>query len=391
MAVLRVWVAPLFSIVAITSCTKQHPHTQTAVEIVAAMAATYEHATSYMDSGEVKTVYTGSVPHIVRAPFETTFVRSEGFRFEFRNGYDPRPAVIWTSEGKIHRYWTTGPVEDETSLASATFHSSIPRLLLHSLDPGPSLADLKQLRIDGDELIDEHLCWRVVGVGTGGDQLTLWIDKATYLLRQTSRRRHFPSAIEVDAFDAETVTLYRPVLNEHIDSTQLSGPDPTSIKPPRTDPWLGVQLHGVRVVRVVGGSPADGALQVSDELVSVDGIPITDARALITHVGRKTVGATVVLVVRRAGIERSSTIALADRWAFAEQQRQLLDKPAPPFSTTLAHDDGKIADAYHVMDASTLTVIDRKGVARFTQSWTSGLEVTVQELLEHDQISRDKR
>ncbi len=304
------------------------------------MVATYQRANSYEDRGTKTVAFSGPRPHTIRAPFETTFVRSDGFRFESRNGYGPTPTILWMSAGKIHRYVKGGTIEDEPNLAGASFYSGIPSLLLPTLAPGRSVSGLTRLRLaPQNDLVDGHPCWRVVGTDRSGEDLTLWIDQATHVLRRTSERRHFDAAIATPAFDTETTTSYVPLLNSNIEASRLRGPDPASIPPPRTEPWLGLafQPDSNRITRVLAKAPGERAgLMPGDEIVSADGISITNASALVAHVQTKSVGTTVTLVIRRGANQLTISVELADRFGYAELQRQLRDKPAPPFAASVA-------------------------------------------------------
>lgn len=444
------------------ACAGQRPRSATqptAEQIVRTMAATYARATSYTDRGVRVTDYSPPQPHTIRQPFETAFARASGFRFEFHNGYDPRPIVVWTDGDKVHRYWAPGVIEDEPDLDVASA-SDAPRLLLPLLAPGRTVAELQHLRIEGTEAIDGHLCWRVVGAWPKAEEFTLWIDQTTYLLRRTAWHRHFPDAIDIAAFDVRETTSYEPSLNETVAASRVRGPDPTTLPPAQTDPWLGVQLDGTHVARVIGGSPAERAtLQTGDELLSLDGSAVRDPSSFIQSVRRKKVGESASIVVRRNGAEVAIAATVGDRFEFAKQQPKLVDQPAPAFAATvasgsyparlkdlagqlvvldftptsfkmcpdcgtpatylsklqdkyasrgvrvvglsvedaavlqrfsaehelhytLAHDDGTIADAYHVYGPTTVVVIDKAGVVRFVQNGTTALETIVVHLLD---------
>lgn len=77
-----------------------------------------------------------------------------------------------------------------------------------------------------------------------------------------------------------------------------------------------VELGGpasVVVVGVVPGSPAEGLLELQDEIVSVDGVPVGTAEAVTELIGRSAPGATASLVVRRDGEERTVPVVLGTR------------------------------------------------------------------------------
>lgn len=69
----------------------------------------------------------------------------------------------------------------------------------------------------------------------------------------------------------------------------------------------------VVVVGVVPGSPADGQLELQDEIVSVDGVPVGTAEAVTELIGRSAPGETASLVIRRDGAERTVPVVLGSR------------------------------------------------------------------------------
>jgi Lon-like protease len=68
---------------------------------------------------------------------------------------------------------------------------------------------------------------------------------------------------------------------------------------------------GVGVVGVLDNSGATGILKPFDEIVSVDGHAISDQNALSTLLSTKQPGQTVPVVVERAGVRKSFSIALS--------------------------------------------------------------------------------
>lgn len=69
----------------------------------------------------------------------------------------------------------------------------------------------------------------------------------------------------------------------------------------------------VVVVGVVPGSPAEGLLELQDEIVSVDGVPVDTAESVTELITRSAPGATASLVVRRDGAERTVPVVLGTR------------------------------------------------------------------------------
>lgn len=69
----------------------------------------------------------------------------------------------------------------------------------------------------------------------------------------------------------------------------------------------------VVVVGLVPGSPADGLLELEDQIVSVDGVPVATAEAVTDLLGRTAPGQTSSFVIRRAGEEFAVPVVLGAR------------------------------------------------------------------------------
>lgn len=71
-----------------------------------------------------------------------------------------------------------------------------------------------------------------------------------------------------------------------------------------------VQMAPVTVVALSGGLPAEKAgIQRGDELVSVAGVPLSDA-AKLTALTKENVGKTIDIVYRQNGVEKTATVTL---------------------------------------------------------------------------------
>lgn len=331
------WVVAAVAIATSCAPTKpKAPRPPTAAEIVATMVSTYQRASSYEDHGTVVEEFIGS--HTRHADFDTLLVRSTGFRYDVRDEWGGSPAVFWTSGGKLHSLRRGGAIQERESLGGARFYSAIPSLLLPAYAGGPTLANLKQLRVaPSTEPVDGRACWKVTGTRERGGEMTLWIDQSSHLLRKTVLRDHVEAGIERPAFDTEVTTDYRPVLDGEIAVARLEGPAPQSVPAPRSFPWIGVEFAAAstRITRLLPGAPGERAgLQVGDEVVSIDGVAVADPSAFISQVQRKSVGASAAVVVRRTGKQQTIAVSVGDRTDSAKRQLDLLDKPAPAFSAT---------------------------------------------------------
>lgn len=75
-----------------------------------------------------------------------------------------------------------------------------------------------------------------------------------------------------------------------------------------------LKMPTVVLVRGLGDEgPAKGVLEVGDELISIDGTPITTPKDVIDIVGTKAPGDTISVVYRRGDAEQTSQITLAPR------------------------------------------------------------------------------
>jgi Lon-like protease len=72
---------------------------------------------------------------------------------------------------------------------------------------------------------------------------------------------------------------------------------------------LGIKVPiQVVVDSVQKGRPADGRLRVGDEIIAVDGRPVSGVTAVTDHLGRRRPGAPVTLTYKRSGREQKATI-----------------------------------------------------------------------------------
>lgn len=181
------------SVLALTvACVGQHPKSRpppTGAEIIGGMVHAYEQASSDEDSGTVTTQFIGA--HTRKASFTTVFVRSEGIRFDFRDEFHPK-SVVWTSRDKVQSYDAGGSIEGRSNLGRTRKYSEVPGLLLPTVRSGPGLAEMKDVRLAPvTEPIDGHPCCRVTGRHPRLEDLTLWIDQSTHVLRRSISREHY--------------------------------------------------------------------------------------------------------------------------------------------------------------------------------------------------------
>lgn len=196
-------------------------------QVLAKLAAAYATCRSYRDSGVVSNAF--DPQHVDVKPFRTAFVRPDQFRFEFeeaRPGLDPSSKnayIIWAKAGAVRTWWYVKPaVERSSSLAdaisSATGVSSgsahtIAALLMPDRIRGAKPSSMTDLTRLPDETVDGAACFKLAGrYGFGKQPRTVWIERATYLIRRIVDEKRLATA----------TTVYKPQVNTEIPATELA-------------------------------------------------------------------------------------------------------------------------------------------------------------------------
>ena len=160
------------------------------------MAAIYAACQSYMDEGEVNTIFIQNKSRrIVTKPFCTAFVRPSSFRFEFRNRYSEEEEweryVVWTDGISVKTWWTVHPgvyinsslsraIAGATGVSSGSAHN-IPRLLMPDEIGGSALSSIMDWKLLREEEVGSIIAYVIEG-RRHSDRLTnLWVDKQTLL------------------------------------------------------------------------------------------------------------------------------------------------------------------------------------------------------------------
>jgi len=218
--------------------------------IMLKMARVYRNCRSYRDHGEVRTIQ-----HIEGGsagsdrPFSTAFVRPDRFRFQFTDtGLGERSSnyVVWTEGEDVHSWWdakpgvrNAGTLRDGLTVAAAVSGGSsvrIPGLLLPQEvgEGGPMIVaaermpdatdrDVPCIRIKGKSQRTPYSLTQGAQTLTVQDEsITLWIDRATLLLRKVEDKKTFST------YTSDSVTTYSPELDVEIPPEQLT------FKPPQT-------------------------------------------------------------------------------------------------------------------------------------------------------------
>ncbi len=225
-----------------------------AVTILRAMEKVYASCRTYRDSGAVRT---GIVTDGGRAgserPFTTAFVRPGRLRFSFTDpGLGERASsyIVWSDGADVRAWWDAKPgVRRQRSLREALAPAAgisggssvrIPGLLLPAeLGEGPLLIAPERIE-DGDDR--GVACFRIRGesrktpytlsmgsrvLTVRSERVTLWIDRATYLLRKVEESRTF------ETYSSEATTTYTPEFDVDIPPSELAFGAPETAAPPR--------------------------------------------------------------------------------------------------------------------------------------------------------------
>ena len=211
--------------------------------IMLKMARAYRTCRSYRDTGEVRTtllIKDGRAGN--DRPFRTAFVRPDRLRFQFtETGLGERSTayIVWTEGTEVHSWWdgqpgvrNAGTLQAALGVAAAPSGGSstrVPGLLLpRSIGEGPIVIAAERIQDGSDRGVS---CYRIRGksqrtpytltMGTQtltvqDESITLWIDRATLLLRKVEDRKTF------ETYDSESITTYTPAFDVEIPAADLT-------------------------------------------------------------------------------------------------------------------------------------------------------------------------
>ncbi len=215
----------------------------TPVRILLSMERAYHGCRSYRDTGEVRTtILTDGGRAGSDRPFATVFVRPGHLRFQFTDtGLGERSSsyVVWSDGNEVRSWWDAKPgvrhpgsLQEALAVAAGISGGSsmrVPGLLMREeLGAGPLLVGPERIEDASDR---DVACFRIRGKSqktpytlTMGTQLltvkdesiTLWIDRASYLLRKVVEERTF------DTYRSQAVTMYTPEIDVEIPAAQLA-------------------------------------------------------------------------------------------------------------------------------------------------------------------------
>jgi len=201
-----------------------------AEKIMEQMASAYANFQSYVDEGEVRTVFMdqrGS--RTVIKPFSTAFVRPSDFRFEYKSrrgdeGWDTY--VIWRGAETVKTSWTIKPgIETARDLfyalgtaagVSSLSSVTVPALLMPEQAYGSWIKSLSSPKLVGEEEVKGRKAHRVEGVNSLGNAVTIWVDVESSLLLKIYEKR------KSAAYEAEITTTYKPQVNLQVVDEKLA-------------------------------------------------------------------------------------------------------------------------------------------------------------------------
>jgi hypothetical protein len=211
--------------------------------ILLKMARVYHNCRSYRDSGEVRTALRiGDGRAGSDRPFHTAFMRPDRFRFQFTDtGLGERSSayVVWTDGDEVHSWWdakpgvrNAGTLQDGLRIAAGVSGGSsirIPGLLLPgSVGEGPLIIAAERIQDGSDRGVT---CFRIRGrsqktpytltmgaqtLTVQDENITLWIDRATLLLRKVEDKKTLAT------YTSESITTYSPEIDIEIPAEQLT-------------------------------------------------------------------------------------------------------------------------------------------------------------------------
>jgi thiol-disulfide isomerase/thioredoxin len=340
------------------------------------MVQAYESAKTYSDHGVVTIeVVSGRDSAREQIAFETGYVQNDRFRMALTFDMDPKKTVeVWSDT--THTYvksFDADAIVDfgpdligalrSLSSGSAELTTTVPFALLDQLKPTATLASHTDAR--GNV---------VLAATVAGDDIEWTLDRATFVVRGVERVRHAKRVTTKADVVIKTTITYEPVLGGAVAEAMLKPPGLTlPIEPFGPPVWIGIMTDptSTRVQQVVPGAPAATAgVQIGDEVVSIDGHPVTNGKEVVAtahqlHADRKS-----PMVVKRNGAEVSLTVVAKPRPDAEEVQAKYVGNPAPAFS--VASIDGATIDLASL--AGHVVVID------FWATWCKPCAITTPHL-----------
>lgn len=200
------------------------------LEIINRMISVYASADSYVDEGEVRTIFLEPSGRRTKVlPFTTAFVRPSDFRFEYkdRRGEDEwNRYVVWKGGESVKTWWSLKPevqspeslsraIAGATGVSGGSAHT-VPALLMTDLVTSHRFKRLSDLKLIGEEQVNGRNAYKIEGTEVSQKILTLWVDKEAFLLLKTFQKNKF------EKFETEKTTTYKPQINVKVAQEKLA-------------------------------------------------------------------------------------------------------------------------------------------------------------------------
>ncbi len=306
-----------------------------AATVVARMTSAYATATTYSDHG----TYVLDHGQTLESSFRTVFVRDRRLSYTLSDN-SHQSLKVWTDFQHTYSDSQFGSwlVDDEIRVDRPFRYVIGPQTVaLTSLLPGIAYESRRSMFATpvraGSELVSGHDCWVVTGLDAQGE-MSLWIDKATYMIRRVRED------IRSDNGSMTSTTEFEPVLNAPIDIGTVPPPKDFAKAPARTpeppDPSLGFDTdYKPPVVRMVfpRSSAAKVGIMTGDLVTALDGKAVSSGLDLHMPARMKALGTKFVVTVERAGETKELTVATEispiDQAAFDAER--MVNTSAPAF------------------------------------------------------------
>ena len=201
-----------------------------AEKIMGQVAAAYATCQSYVDEGEVRTVFLDQNGRRTQVkPFSTAFVRPSDFRFEYksRRGEEEWDTyVIWRGAGAVKTSWSIRPgIESAPDLFSALGGAAgvsslasvtVPALLMPDQAHGNWVKTLSSPKLVGEEEVNGSKAYKVEGLNPRNDVVTIWVDEGSMLLVKIYEKK------KSEKYETETTTTYKPQINVGVVQEKLA-------------------------------------------------------------------------------------------------------------------------------------------------------------------------
>lgn len=202
-------------------------------QIMDRAAAVYASCRTYSDEGVASVdIRIGSYRSPRVQPFSTNFVRTSGFRYEFRmrRGSEWDSYIAWKNGATEKSWWSFSQHDEPVAKALSSFAKlsagsaqTIPALLQPDLSPTGSVVNsLQSLRLEGEEKLDGRAAFKIEGE-LDGQKTKVWIDRQEFLILKIFQEE------KGRGYSIETTTIYKPVVNVEIASDRLAFNPPAAV------------------------------------------------------------------------------------------------------------------------------------------------------------------